>query len=97
MTIARIDNFALRHRTYLGEHTYSTHEIEIAKYDEKGHCYTIASFNEDGELVSCCNRLLEAIQIYDDLDAIKTLSHIAYMIITETDCCESGIDGKNNN
>lgn len=96
MTIARIDNFALRHKTYLGEHTYSTHDIEIVKYQSET-CYTIASFNEDGEITSCCDRLLESMGCVDDLDAIKTLSRIAYMIITETDCCESGINGKNNN
>lgn len=96
MTIARIDNFALRHKAFLGEYTYSTHDIEIVKY-QRETCYTIASFNEDGEIVSCCDRLLESMGCADDLDAIKTLSRIAYIIITETDCREAGVNGKNNN
>lgn len=96
MMIARIDNFALRHKTFLGEHTYSTHDIEIVKYQGES-CYTIASFNEDGEIVSCCSRLMNSMDCSSDLDAVKLLASIAYTIITETDICEAGVNGKNCN
>ena len=65
--IAQIRNFSLRRQVYLVEHKYTTHDIEIVKIENnstnnKPYCYTIASFNEAGELCSCGSRLLENIE-----------------------------------
>lgn len=84
--IAQIGNFSLRRKVYLAEHKYTTHDIEIVKIENnytnnKPYCYTIASFNEDGELCSCGPRLLESIETEADLRAIKKLEEIAIRII----------------
>ena len=86
MTIARIGKFALRHETFINRKKVNTHEIEIVKfYGEKlDVCYTIASFNEAGEIVSCGNRLLDGVTA-EDIEAIKTLADIAYLIISKTE------------
>ena len=65
---------------------FNTHEIDIVKfYGEKlDVCYTIASFNEAGEIVSCGNRLLDGVTA-EDIEAIKTLADIAYLIISKTE------------
>lgn len=85
--IAQIRNFSLRRQTYLVEHKYTTHDIEIVKIENdstnnKPYCYTIASFNEDGELYSCGSRLLENIETEEDLKAIKELEEIGRRIIS---------------
>lgn len=84
--IAQIRNFSLRRKTYLFQHKYNTHEIEIAKIENsptnnKPYCYTIASFNENGELCSCGPRLLESIETEEDLEAVKELEEIGRRII----------------
>ena len=86
MTIARIGKFALRHKTFINRKNINTHEIEIVRfYGEKlDVCYTIASFNEAGEIVSCGNRLLDGVTV-EDIEIIKTLANIAYLIISETE------------
>ena len=76
--ISQIRNFSLRRQVYLVEHKYTTHDIEIVKIENnstnnKSFCYTIASFNEVGELCSCGSRLLENIETEEDLTAIKEL------------------------
>lgn len=90
MTIARIDNFSLSTKTYLfDKENQSTHDLEIRKWvktkngDE--NCYTIATFNVEGEIVSCCDRLLDSIAVEEDLYAVKALERIGFLIITETD------------
>lgn len=85
--IAQIRNFSLRRQVYLVEHKYTTHDIEIVKIENnstnnKPYCYTIASFNEDGELYSCGSRLFENIETEDDLKAIKELEEIGRRIIS---------------
>lgn len=85
--IAQIRNFSLRRQVYLVEHKYTTHDIEIVKIENnstnnKPYCYTIASFNEDGELCSCGSRLLENIETEEDLKAIKELEEIGRQIIS---------------
>lgn len=86
-TIARIGNFELCRKSFLCEHTYTTHEIEIVKWDKrtdgKDYCFTIASFNQEGEIVSCGNRLL--IYINDGFEAVQQLADIAATIIECTD------------
>lgn len=90
-TIARIGNFELRRESFLCEHTYTTHEIEIVKWGRHGdgllavprhqeeYCFTIASFNEKGEIVSCGDRLLT--YIVEDVEAVMRLTKIAQLIL----------------
>lgn len=90
-TIARIGNFELRRKSFLCEHTYTTHEIEIVKWDRYGdsslvapkyqeeYCLTIADFNEKGEIVSCGDRLLT--YIVEDVGAVMRLAMIAQAIL----------------
>ena len=99
-TIARIGNFELRRKSFLCEHTYTTHEIEIVKWDKYGdsslavpryqeeYCFTIADFNEKGEIVSCGDRLLTYIN--EDFEAVQQLAGIAGHIIECTDNVEIG-------
>lgn len=91
-TIARIRNVELRRKTFLCEHTYTTHEIEIVMWDKrtdgKEYCFTIADFNEKGEIVSCGNRLLTYIN--EDFEAVQELSTLASNIIEFTDNVEIG-------
>lgn len=86
MTIARIDKFALRHKTFINRKNINTHEIEIVRFygENLDVCYTIASFNEAGEIVSCGNRLLDGMTA-EDIETIKTLADIAYLIISKTE------------
>lgn len=90
-TIARIGNFELRRKSFFCEHTYTTHEIEIVKWDKYGdsslavpkyqeeYCFTIADFNEKGEIVSCGDRLLT--YIVEDVEAVMRLAKIAQAIL----------------
>ena len=91
-TIARIRNVELRRKTFLWKHTYTTHEIEIVMWDKrtdgKDYCFTIADFNEEGEIVSCGNRLLTYIN--EDFEAVQQLADIAASIIECTDNVEIG-------
>ena len=91
-TIARIRNVELRRKTFICEHIYTTHEMEIVMWDRlpdgKDYCFTIADFNEKGEIVSCGNRLLTYIS--DDLEAVQQLADIAGHIIECTDNVEIG-------
>jgi hypothetical protein len=91
-TIARIRNVELRRKTFLCEHTYTTHEMEIVMWDRRtdgiDYCFTIASFNQEGEIVSCGNRLLTYIS--DDFEAVQDLASIAAHIIECTDNVEIG-------
>ena len=90
-TIARIRNFELRRKSFLCEHTYTTHEIEIIRWGRPGdrslavpqyqeeYCFTIANFNEKGEIVSCGDRLLT--YIAEDIEAVMKLTKIAQAIL----------------
>lgn len=83
--IAEIGNFQLRRKTFLSEHKYMTHDLEIVKKEMRNneqYVYTIADFNDEGEIVSCGTRLLESIESEDDLEYVKELSHIASHIIS---------------
>ena len=92
LTIARIKNFELRYKVFLAKHNYTTHDIEIVKWEtennalnKRNYCYTIASFNSKGNLVDCCNRLLNSIETIEDLDNLKNLASIGYLIVTATE------------
>lgn len=99
-TIARIGNFALRTKCYLGDKTPTTYDIEIVQWAPK-YCYTIADFNEDGEIVSCGDRLLKAlIEDFDAVGIVAQLAEIAYQILNTDNCptiMRDENDAKNNN
>ena len=55
MTIMRIGEFELRNATYIDDRVPTTHDLEIVKWKERNgdeYCYTIATFNKRGEIVS---------------------------------------------
>lgn len=90
MLIARKGMFGLETETYLGEHTYNTHELDIIKFyinnaDDKEYCFVIASFNKNGEIVSCGDRLFKEIETQTEFDEVKTLAKIGELIIANTD------------
>ena len=80
MVIAQSGEFKLNLKVYICDHEYMTHDIEICHHEE-GCNYTIASFNDNGELVSCGDRLMNAITTIDDAaEDIKTLEEIGSRI-----------------
>lgn len=81
MTLARCGQFELRHKNFVGEHKYTTHDIEICRYTNYGNCYTIADFNEDGDLVSLGERLLDSIEDFGDIADLKRLVKIGIGIV----------------
>ena len=85
VVIARIGNLALRRKTYLMKKELNTHDIEIVKYAETEagteYCYSIADFNDEGELVSSGSRLLEVAATVD-IHALQTLEKIGMLIIS---------------
>lgn len=101
MIIARKNDYALRLKNYLGTYIYTTHDIEIVKYEysdifEEETCYTIARFSKpdkDGccEVVCCGNRMLEALECMEDIDDIHDLIEIGMKIIA-TEEIESGYE-----
>lgn len=94
MLIARKGMFGLETETFLGEHTYNTHEIDIVKFylntnNNREYCFVIASFNEDGEIVSCDDRLFKEISTQEEFDQVKILAKIGNLIISQTDQAET--------
>ena len=92
MTIMRIGKFELRNITYIDDRIPTTHDIEIVKWEERnGHeyCYTIATFNERGEIVSCMDRLFKAINIDENSEAaILAISGMAEVASTIINCSD---------
>lgn len=106
MTIARIGNYALKTRNYIGEHTYTTHDIELVKYElvdkskysdpesvNDEYCYSIAEFTDDGDVKSFGTRLIDA--IYEDnssesVEAVNELISVGIKIVNNTTKVESG-------
>ena len=88
MTIMRIGKFELRNVAYIDDSVPTTHDLEIVKWKERnGHeyCYTIATFNENGEIVSCMDRLFKAISDDENSEAailaISKMAEVASIII----------------
>lgn len=86
--IAFCGKFSLRYKSYICEHVYMTHDIEIVKWDEdkrgNKHCYVIASWT-DGKnpaLISCGNRLINELETVEDIDAVKKLVAIGEAILS---------------
>lgn len=90
MTIMKIGEFELRNRTYIDDRVPTTHNLEIVKWEERnGHeyCYTIATFNENGEIVSCMDRLFKAINDDENIEAaILAISKMADVASTIINC-----------
>ena len=88
MTIMRIGKFGLRNITYIDDRVPTTHDLEIVKWEERNeheYCYTIATFHENGEIVSCIDRLFKAINDDENIEAailaISKMADIASKII----------------
>ena len=88
MTIMKIGEFELRNVSYIDDSVPTTHDIEIVKWEKRNgskYCYTIATFNENGEIVSCMDQLFKAIR--DDENskaailAISKMAEVASIII----------------
>lgn len=95
MLIARKGMFGLETATFLGEHTYNTHELNIIKFyvndaGDKEYCFVIASFNEEGEIVSCGDRLFKEIETQTEFEEVKALAEIGGLIISNTDKVDTG-------
>ena len=88
MTIMRIGEFELRNVAYIDDSVPTTHDIEIVKWEEHNgykSCYTIATFNENGEIVSCMDRLFKTISADENSEAailaISKMAEVASTII----------------
>lgn len=92
MTIMRIGEFELRNVAYIDNSVPTTHDLEIVKWKERNgskHCYTIATFNENGEIVSCMDRLFKAISAEENSEAaILAISKMANVALTIINCSE---------
>ena len=90
MTIMRIGKFGLRNITYIDDRVPTTHDLEIVKWEERNEhecCYTIATFNENGEIVSCMDRLFKAISDDENSEAaILAISKMAEVASTIINC-----------
>ena len=88
MTIMKIGEFELRNVSYIDDSVPTTHDIEIVKWEKRNgskYCYTIATFNENGEIVSCMDRLFKAISDDENSEAailaISKMAEVASIII----------------
>ena len=88
MTIMRIGEFELRNVAYIDNSVPTTHDLEIVKWKERNgskYCYTIATFNENGEIVSCMDRLFKTISEDENSEAailaISKMAEVASIII----------------
>lgn len=92
MTIMRIGEFELRNSTYIDDRVPTTHDLEIVKWKERNgdeYCYTIATFNKRGEIVSYMDRLFKAINIGENSEAaILAISGMAEVASTIINCSE---------
>ena len=92
MTIMRIGEFELRNATYIDDRVPTTHDLEIVKWKERNgdeYCYTIATFNKRGEIVSYMDRLFKAINIGENSEAaILAISGMTEVASTIINCSE---------
>ena len=90
MTIMKIGKFELRNSTYIDDRVPTTHNLEIVKWEERNeheYCYTIATFNGNGEIVSCMDRLFKAINDDENIEAaILAISKMADVASTIINC-----------
>ena len=92
MTIMRIGKFELRNVAYIDNSVPTTHDLEIVKWEERNgnkYCYTIATFNENGEIVSCMDQLFKTISADENSEAaILAISKMADVALTIINCSE---------
>ena len=89
MTIMRIGEFELRNVAYIDNSVPTTHDLEIVKWEERKYCYTIATFNENGEIVSYMDRLFKTISADENSEAaILAISKMADVALTIINCSE---------
>ena len=92
MTIMKIGEFELRNATYIDDGVPTTHDLEIVKWKERNgqeYCYTIATFNKRGEIVSCMDRLFKAISDDENIEAaILAISGMAEVASTIINCSD---------
>ena len=92
MTIMRIGEFELRNVAYIDNSVPTTHDLEIVKWKERNgskYCYTIATFNENGEIVSYMDRLFKTISADENSEAaILAISKMADVALTIINCSE---------
>lgn len=92
MTIMKIGEFELRNVSYIDDSVPTTHDLEIVKWEERNeskYCYTIATFNENGEIVSCMDRLFKTISADENSEAaILAISKMADVALTIINCSE---------
>ena len=88
MTIMKIGEFELRNVSYIDDSVPTTHDMEIVKWEKRNgnkYCYTIATFNENGEIVSCMDRLFKTIRDDENSEAailaISKMAEVASIII----------------
>ena len=88
----RIGEFELRNVSYIDDSVPTTHDIEIVKWEKRNgskYCYTIATFNENGEIVSCMDRLFKAISDDENSEAaILAISGMAEVASTIINCSD---------
>ena len=80
MTIMKIGEFELRNVSYIDDSVPTTHDMEIVKWGKRNgnkYCYTIATFNENGEIVSCMDQLFKTIRDDENSEA-AILSRVMY-------------------
>lgn len=92
MTIMRIGEFELRNVAYIDNCVPTTHDLEIVKWEKHNgndYCYTIATFNENGEIVSYMDRLFKVISADENCaSAILAISKMADVALTIINCSE---------
>ena len=92
MTIMRIGKFELRNVAYIDNSVPTTHDLESVKWEERNgskYCNTIATFNENGEIVSCMDRLFKTISADENSEAaILAISKMADVALTIIKCSE---------
>ena len=81
MIIAQYGDFTLSTKTYPADanHEYFVRDVELGKVVD-GEYLTIATFNKEGLLVSCQNRLMTNINTQEDILAVRSLTEIAALI-----------------
>ena len=76
--IARAGSYSIRYKTFICEHDYTTHDIEIVKWDGSC-CYTIMSANNGS--MEYEDTFLDALVTYEDLINVKLLCNICNNIL----------------
>lgn len=86
--IVRDGRYGVRYKTFLDNRIITSHDIELVKWNTMAsgdeYCITIASYTDKQELISCGDRLLNAINSEEDLMSIKRCDRVARAILATT-------------